>query len=569
MRSAPDILELLQELDSHVADDLEDTDLDFKEWNNRSMRDSVDLVIRMAICMANGGGGTVVFGVADKVTGRANAIKGVPPEVDSNLLKKAVYDSTDPKLTPIFQELSVPEGTGRLLVMQINPGLPPYTDTSGRGTIRIGKDCQPLTGSLRRRIGVETGETDFTSVEVHGHLEALLSASALEHLREVARRERSPDELLNLRDLDLLAALGVIRNGNLTRAGLLIAGKESALQEHIPGYLWSYLRMQSDTHYLDRLDGREALPLGVSRITDRIMANNPIATVEHGILHFEYRTYPEIALREALMNAFCHADYRIGAPIIVKQFPHKLEIGNPGEFVGGISPNNILHHQPVARNPHLVDVLTRLRLVNRSNLGISRIFAALLVEGKEPPLFQEQGAAVKVTMLAGELSVPFRSFASEENSNNRPLSVDQLLILQYLLRHSEIDTGTAAHICQRPEAETRQLLSEMERTRGYLDRGGTGRGTYWRLRTELHWRLSAPGHPERGWRIDWEAAKTRVLSVLKQRAERGEPGLSNQEIRELTNLDRHQVFRLMTELRAEVPQVVPGRGRWARYTYER
>jgi hypothetical protein len=40
-------------------------------------------------------------------------------------------------------------------------------------------------------------------------------------------------------------------------------------------------------------------------------------------------------------------------------------------------------------------------------------------------------------------------------------------------------------------------------------------------------------------RIDWEAAKTRVLSVLKLRSERKEAGLSNAEIRKITHLDRY------------------------------
>ena len=75
---------------------------------------------------------------------RATALQGVPLEVDVNLLKKAVYDQTDPKIMPVYEEMRIPEGTGRLLIMQIYPGLPPYTDTSGTGSIRIGKDCQPL-----------------------------------------------------------------------------------------------------------------------------------------------------------------------------------------------------------------------------------------------------------------------------------------------------------------------------------------------------------------------------------------------------------------------------------------
>jgi ATP-dependent DNA helicase RecG len=142
------------------------------------------------------------------------------------------------------------------------------------------------------------------------------------------------------------------------------------------------------------------------------------------------------------------------------------------------------------------------------------------------------------------------------------------LILQYLLRHPEIDTTKAARITQQSEADAKETLSRMERDLGYLERGGTGRGTYWNLRPDLHRRLSGPGHPERDRRIDWEAAKTRVLSVLKQRAERGKPGLSNAEIRQITRLDRNQVVRLMRELRPENPQIQePGRGRWARYEW--
>ena len=221
MRSVSEIQAILIELDSRPADELEGQDLDFKEWDHRSRKAAVGTVIEMAICMANGGGGTVVFGVNDKAIGRRKAILGVPPEVDANLLKKAVYDSTDPKLTPVFEEIAVQEGTGRLLVMQVHPGLPPYTDTAGGGKVRVGRDCMPLTGTLRRRIMVETGETDFTALEIPERPSSAISAAAMEQLREVSRKERAPEDLLKLTDLDLLAAMGVVRNSRLTRAGLL------------------------------------------------------------------------------------------------------------------------------------------------------------------------------------------------------------------------------------------------------------------------------------------------------------------------------------------------------------
>jgi len=108
----------------------------------------------------------------------------------------------------------------------------------------------------------------------------------------------------------------------------------------------------------------------------------------------------------------------------------------------------------------------------------------------------------------------------------------------------------------------------MEQALGYLERGGSGRGTYWTLRSDLHRQISGHGHPERGRRIDWEAAKTRILSVLRRRAERAGPGLSNSEIRQITHLTRYQVVRLMRELMEETPAVrLSGARRYARYSY--
>ena len=50
----------------------------------------------------------------------------------------------------------------------------------------------------------------------------------------------------------------------------------------------------------------------------------------------------------------------------------------------------------------------------------------------------------------------------------------------------------------------------------------------------------------------------------------GGPGLSNQEIRQITHYDRNQVVRLMLELRAENPDIrLDGAGRATRYSVDR
>ena len=172
--------------------------------------------------------------------------------------------------------------------------------------------------------------------------------ATLENLRASAQLEQAPSDLVRLSDRDLLEALALLRDGKPTVAALLLAGKPEALARHLPHYAWSFFLMGSDTAYRNRADGREPPPACPGDVfTDRINANNPISTVAIGLAHFEYRTYPEVAVREALLNAFVHADYQLGGPIMVKQSSAKLEISNPGGFIGGISSDNILHHPPV------------------------------------------------------------------------------------------------------------------------------------------------------------------------------------------------------------------------------
>jgi ATP-dependent DNA helicase RecG len=111
------------------------------------------------------------------------------------------------------------------------------------------------------------------------------------------------------------------------------------------------------------------------------------------------------------------------------------------------------------------------------------------------------------------------------------------------------------------------VLADMEGLH-YLERGGTGKGTYWTLSPELHTRLQESSNLEHSRRINWDAAKTRVLSVLMERSRRGEFGLSNQEIRQITHFDRNQARRLMQQLMEENPKLKKmGERRWARYEY--
>ena len=104
---------------------------------------------------------------------------------------------------------------------------------------------------------------------------------------------------------------------------------------------------------------------------------------------------------------------------------------------------------------------------------------------------------------------------------------------------------------------------------GYIEHGGTGRGAYWCIQPEFYNRLAEDGQSEARRRIGWDAAKTRVLSILMDRAKRSEGGLKNAEVRKITRYSRNQVTTLMRELAAETGQVSrTGHGAGSRYYWE-
>lgn len=563
MKTTSELMSLLEKLDNgKIADDLEGQDLDFKEWNQRSFDDNIKLMIKMAVCMANGGGGSVVFGVADKKTGKHEAIKGVPTSLDLYAISKRIYERTDPHLTPHFEQVDIPFGTGKILIMHVYPGMPPYTTTDGAATIRQGKDCIPFTGTLRRQMVSTATEHDFTAEAIYEDWTKLFSPSAMEKIREILVEQRAPEMLQQMNDEDLLVSVGAIKNGYLTKGALLLVGKSDAISRLIPQYSWGYRKMVSDTDYIIKEDGNQAIPIALYELERYIASDNPLVTIQSGLIHPEFHTYPVLALREALLNAFGHRDYRMLGSVMLKQYKDKLIITNPGEFIGGITPQNILHHPSVTRNSHLMDLLDKLKFVNRSNLGVPRIYRSLLIEGKEPPVYREVGNHIELTFIASPLNDGFKNFVNAMTNKGFHLDTDHLLILQYLLRHGEIDTAMAAEATQRNQEQAREILSKLSIDMKLIEAIGRGRGRYYTLSKEASEQLKGDMAYERQVTLDDEAIKMRILTILKDRP------LRNKEIRTMTGYDKKQVQRLMKSLYDEGVRVT-GIGAGAKYILDK
>ena len=96
--------------------------------------------------------------------------------------------------------------------------------------------------------------------------------------------------------------------------------------------------------------------------------------------------YPQVALREILMNAVLHRSYDSSTPIRFYWFSDRVEIQSPGGLFGEASPENF-PNQNSYRNPVLAEAMKALGFVNRFGRGVLRAQEALRQNSNPPAEF--------------------------------------------------------------------------------------------------------------------------------------------------------------------------------------
>ena len=105
----------------------------------------------------------------------------------------------------------------------------------------------------------------------------------------------------------------------------------------------------------------------MSRVNQR---GNAIPIILRDGQQIDIRDFPELAVREALVNALAHRDYRLDGAVSIEHSPQLFTIQSPGPLVAGVSVKNILTHASKPRNPVLAGVAHQLGLAERSGRGV-------------------------------------------------------------------------------------------------------------------------------------------------------------------------------------------------------
>lgn len=127
-------------------------------------------------------------------------------------------------------------------------------------------------------------------------------------------------------------------------------------------------------------------------------------------LRREEPVYPEVILRELLMNALIHQDFRLsGCGPVLEIFDDRVEITSPGRPL--VEIDRLIDTQPRTRNVELSGLMRRMDLCTGSGAGIDRA-ADAAEEAKLPAIeFDVVGDQFKAVITARK---PFKELTLED-----------------------------------------------------------------------------------------------------------------------------------------------------------
>ena len=284
--------------------------------------------------------------------------------------------------------VSVPESSpaNKPLFLK-KPGLP------GGAFIRVGSaDLRCTVEDIARFM---SDRDSYDEKPVNGTKLADVDATALERYRTLRSKVNPSAEILHYNDTDLLQALGCMTTDGserLTVAGVLLFGSSMVLRRKFPMHRVDYIRVpgnrwMEDVHNrFTSVDMRGPLILLADRAVNAIYADLPIGfRLEEGQVAADGTGLPVRALREAIVNALMHRNYRISSPTQFVRYDSRLELTNVGYSLK--AEDNLGEPGSVVRNPIIASVFHDTRLAEVKGTGIRAMRRLLKEANLAPPSF--------------------------------------------------------------------------------------------------------------------------------------------------------------------------------------
>ena len=521
----------------------EDEHLEFKEAKNNF---HFEKLVEYCAALANEGGGKMILGISDKkprmVVG-CNAFDQ-PARTVGGLVEKL-------RLKVEWEEIQRPEGRVLIFHVPSRPlGMP--IEVGGTYWMRAGESLRPMTQDELKRIFLEAGP-DYSAEICDGATLADIDIPAVERFRARWVQESGSAQLAQVPIAQLLEDAELLCNGRVTYAALALFGTHTSLGRYLPQaeVVFEYRSSDSSIPYQQRLEFRQGFFAALDELWNAINLRNEVQSYEDGLFVRQIAAFNERVVREAILNAVTHRDYRLAGSVFIRQFPRRLEIVSPGGLPAGITTSNMLNRQ-APRNRRIAEACAKCGLVERSGQGIDYMFRSLIEEGKRQPDFAGTDDHQVSVTLHGEVQNPqFLRFLEKVGQEKQvSFGTADLIALDYLQRGLSL-----------PE-ELRPLLQRLL-DQGVIERIGRGRGVRYILSQRFYSFLGRRGRYTRVRGLDRDTQKELLLRHIRDSEPEGARLADLQEV--LRELSRPQIQTLLRELReagrADVTGMTRG-GRW-------
>lgn len=472
---------------------------------------AIDRAILETICAFSNepdlGGGTIVLGIKEDDSSLFSTYEIAGINNPDKLQKDLATQCADSFNLPVRPKISVEFINGQNVLIVKVEELP-----HGHKPLYFKK--QGLPQGAYRRIGTTDQrcteddlyffygkEDSFDSSIIKDSDLNDISEDALEIYRKLRTKANSTAEELSYSDIDLLRALNCIKNDNnvwrLTNTGLIVFGNRMALRRLMPMIRVDYIRLPGNTwmdnpdkRFVETLDMRGPIIELVSRVIATIADDMPKGFVlgEDALQAEGKSLLPMRVLREAVVNALIHRNYRVNQPIQILRYSNRIEIINSG--ISLKPEENIGEPGSVNRNPFIAAIFHDTNLAETKGSGFRTMQTLMKESDMMPPTFESNRTQNNFT-----LRLLFHHFLNQEDLNwlasfdRFHLSDNQKLAVVFIREVGAIDNMTYRQLSGSNRNQAGTDLRDL-RKKNLIEQKSTSRASYYLPAGELFSQIS-------------------------------------------------------------------------------
>lgn len=203
---------------------------------------------------------------------------------------------------------------------------------------------------------------------------------------------------------------------------------------------------------------------------------------------------PEIpmdAIREALLNSFCHKDYASGESNEVAIYKDRIEIYNPGTFPEGMEPEDYIEHveRPVRRNPKIARILYYSKNIESFGTGLKRIADACGKAGVRYE-FQKKKTGFVVCFYrqmsegkADKSTDKVRVSTGKVRVNTMKFNDSQKMVIEFLQKNDRVTNKQIQELLGVKDSRALKILKDLVQ-KGTIVKKGKFKDSYYILKKE-------------------------------------------------------------------------------------